>query len=55
VLNENTRRTNVVLGEKTHVLYGDGLAAKIRLCALRFELAAESFYQVNRSRRPAAL
>jgi 23S rRNA (uracil1939-C5)-methyltransferase len=48
VLNENTRRTNVVLGDKTHILYGDGLLED-RLYALRFELSAESFYQVNRS------
>lgn len=46
LLNENTRRTNVVLGEKNVVLYGDGLL-RDTLCGLRFELAAQSFYQVN--------
>ncbi len=48
VLNTNTRRTNVVLGEQYRTLWG---ADRIEdtLCGLRFTLSVPSFYQVNRA------
>ena len=47
VLNTNTRRTNVVLGETYRALWGaDRL--EDTLCGLRLRLSVPSFYQVNR-------
>ena len=48
VLNTNTRRTNVVLGDAYRTLWG---AERIEdtLCGLRFTLSVPSFYQVNRA------
>ena len=46
VLNHNTADTNVILGEKNTVLYGDGYIED-ELCGLRFRLSPHSFYQVN--------
>ena len=46
VWNENTRRTNVVLGEKYHTLYGNPYMEDV-LCSKRFRIAPASFYQVN--------
>lgn len=46
VLNENTKRTNVVLGEKYHTLYGNAYIEDV-LCGKRFRIAPASFYQVN--------
>ena len=47
VLNENLRRGNAVLGEKTRVLWGAD-AIEDELCGLRFRISPRSFYQVNR-------
>lgn len=46
VINENTKRTNVVLGEKYRTLYGNGYIEDV-LCGKRFRIAPASFYQVN--------
>ena len=46
VLNHNRRRTNVILGERTTVLRGDGVIEDV-LCGVRMQLSPESFYQVN--------
>ena len=45
-LNENTSRTNVILGEKVRVLWGRGYVEDV-LCSLRFRISPLSFYQVN--------
>ena len=47
LLNENTENTNVILGEKTTVLDGQGYMEDI-LCGLRFRISPHAFYQVNR-------
>ena len=39
-------KTNVILGEKTISLYGDGYI-KDRLCGLEFKISPRSFYQIN--------
>ena len=44
--NENTKSTNVVLGEKYHTLYGNPYIEDV-LCGKRFRIAPASFYQVN--------
>ena len=46
VLNENTKQTNVVLGQKYHPLYGNAYIEDV-LCGKRFRIAPASFYQVN--------
>ncbi|MCQ2776405.1 MAG: 23S rRNA (uracil(1939)-C(5))-methyltransferase RlmD [Bacilli bacterium] len=46
VENENSRHTNVILGEKEKVLYGKGYI-KDSILGLTFEISASSFYQVN--------
>lgn len=46
ILNVNTRRTNLVLGEKNITLWGkDKLSAE--LCGLKYEISPHSFFQVN--------
>ena len=47
VLNTNTRRTNVVLGESYRTIWGED-TLEDALCGLRFRLAVPAFYQVNR-------
>lgn len=48
VLNENTRDTNVILGQDYHTLWGrDWLEEE--LCGLTFRLSVPSFFQINRS------
>lgn len=47
VLNINREDTNVVLGKKNKVRYGDGFISDI-LCDLKFKISPQSFYQVNR-------
>ncbi len=47
LLNENTENTNVILGEKTTVLDGQGYMEDV-LCGLRFRVSPHAFYQVNR-------
>lgn len=46
VLNLNTRRTAMVLGEREKVLYGPGYIEDV-LCGCRFGISARSFYQIN--------
>lgn len=45
-INTNTKNTNVVLGEKYRVIYGESYIEDI-LCGARFRITPESFYQVN--------
>lgn len=45
-LNTNTKNTNVVLGERYRVLYGES-RIEDELCGLRFQIAPSAFYQVN--------
>ena len=47
VLNVNTRKGNVVLGEKYRTLWGENFLIDT-LCGLTFKLSVPSFYQVNR-------
>ena len=47
LLNSNTRRGNVILGEKYRTLYGRNYLMDT-LCGLEFKLSMPSFYQVNR-------
>ena len=47
VLSENTRRTNVILGERYRTLWGQDYLEDT-LCGLTFRLAIPAFYQVNR-------
>ena len=46
VLNENRQNTNVILGNKTRLLYGKETIAD-DFCDMRFSLSAQAFYQVN--------
>ncbi|RKD33416.1 23S rRNA (uracil(1939)-C(5))-methyltransferase RlmD [Thermohalobacter berrensis] len=46
VQNINTKRTNVILGPKSRVLYGDGRIVDY-IENLKFNISAESFFQVN--------
>ena len=46
VENVNSRRTNVILGEKEKVLYGPG-HIKDDILGLTFEISASSFFQIN--------
>ncbi len=46
VQNVNTRKTNVILGERERVLYGPGFILD-ELCGVRFRISSRSFYQVN--------
>ncbi len=46
ILNINTKRTNVVLGDKNILLYGREYIYDI-LCGVRVRISAHSFYQVN--------
>jgi len=47
LLNENTKRTNVILGERYRTLWGSE-RLEDTLCGRTFSLSAPSFYQVNR-------
>ena len=47
LLNSNTRRGNVVLGDKHRTLFGRNYLMDT-LCGLEFKLSMPSFYQVNR-------
>lgn len=46
VLNENSRQTSTVLGQRETVLFGDGYMED-ELCGKRFRISSQSFYQVN--------
>lgn len=46
VQNVNNKRTSLVLGEKSRVLFGDGYIEE-DLCGLRFRISPKAFYQIN--------
>ncbi len=46
VQNVNNKRTSLVLGEKSQVLYGNGYIEE-DLCGLRFRISPKAFYQIN--------
>ena len=46
IQNINTRDTNVILGEKENILYGNGYIEDI-LLGIKFKISSKSFYQVN--------
>lgn len=46
VVNVNSKRTSMVLGEKQQVIYGPGYIED-ELCGLKFKISPGSFYQVN--------
>ena len=46
VLNYNSKKTSMILGEKETVLYGKGYIYDV-LCGKRFRISSKSFYQVN--------
>ncbi len=46
LLNHNTKNTNVVLGDRYTTLYGRAYIEDV-LCARRFRIAPDAFYQVN--------
>ena len=48
VLNINTRKTSVVLGNDEKVIYGKGYIEDT-LCGLTFRISPKSFYQINHS------
>ena len=48
VLNVNTRRSNVILGERYRTVWGQNFLLDT-LCGLEFKLSVPSFYQVNRA------
>ena len=45
-VNYNTKRTNIILGERTEVLFGDKYIEET-LCDKIFKVAAKTFFQVN--------
>ena len=47
VLNTNTRRGNVILGDQYRTVWGENFLMDT-LCGLEFKLSVPSFYQVNR-------
>ena len=47
VHNINNKRTSMVLGSSSTVLYGSGYVTD-ELCGLKFRISASSFYQVNK-------
>ena len=46
IQNVNSKRTGMVLGDRSQTLYGPGFITD-ELCGLRFRISAGSFYQVN--------
>ncbi len=47
VMNINTRKTSIVLGNDEKVLFGKGYIED-ELCGLKFKVSPKSFYQINR-------
>ena len=48
VVNVNAEETNVILGKHSYTVFGEGFIQDM-LCDLRFEIAPEAFYQINRT------
>lgn len=48
VVNVNAEETNVILGKHSYTVFGEGFIQDM-LCGLRFEIAPEAFYQINRT------
>lgn len=48
VMNVNTRKTSIVLGNDEKVLFGKGYIED-ELCGLKFKISPKSFYQINRN------
>lgn len=46
LMNVNSRKTSIVLGDEEKVLYGPGFIVD-ELCGLNFKISAKSFYQIN--------
>ncbi len=46
VQNTNNKRTSLVLGEKSRILFGNGYIEE-NLCSLRFKISPKAFYQIN--------
>ncbi len=46
IINQNNRKTSMVLGEKEHVVYGNGYITE-ELSGLKFRISSRSFFQVN--------
>lgn len=46
VINFNTRKDNVILGDTNHIIYGDGFIQD-EINDLKFNISLNSFYQVN--------
>ena len=46
VQNVNNKRTSLVLGDESRVLYGDGYIEE-DLCGFRFRISPKAFYQIN--------
>lgn len=47
LLSENTRRTNVILGDRTHPLWGED-RLEDTVAGMRVQVSPQSFFQVNR-------
>lgn len=47
IFNSNREKTNVILGSKNRVAYGNGYITDV-LCGLKFKISPFSFWQVNR-------
>ncbi len=46
IINQNSRKTSMVLGEKEHVVYGKGFITE-EISGLKFRISSKSFFQVN--------
>lgn len=46
VQNVNDKQTNLILGENSRVLYGNGYIEE-KLCGFRFRISPKAFYQIN--------
>ncbi len=47
VVNENTNDSNVILGKKFNVIWGNEYIEDV-LCGIKFRISPQSFYQINR-------
>lgn len=46
IQNINNKKTSMVLGERSEILYGDGKITE-ELCGLKFRISPKAFYQIN--------